>query len=107
MVGGKRHKFTLETRTEALDTFGADERSYETLATAWGSLEAATSRERFEAAQVKAEVSHKITLRYGDAYAGLTARDRITLGSRTFDIVQPMDKDGRRKELTIMALEHL
>ena len=105
MVGAKRHLFTLESRAETLDTFGEAVLTYTTLATAWGMLEAVTARERFESQQVRAEVSHRITLRYAAAYAGLSAKDRITLGSRTFDIVQPMDKDGRRKELVISALE--
>ena len=34
-------------------------------------------------------------------------KDRVTRGSRILDIRQPMDKDGRRRELTVMALERL
>ena len=107
MVGSKRHLFTLETRSEALDSYGEDVRTYATLGTAWGSMEAVGARERFESQQVKAEVSHRITIRHAAAYAGLRAEDRVTLGSRIFDIVTPQDKDGRSKDLEILALEHL
>ena len=105
MIGGKRHLFTLEQRGEALDTFGQDSLSYTELATAWGSLEAVGARERFESQQVQAEVSHRITIRHSAQAAALTAADRVVLGSRVFDIVTPMDKDGRSRELEILALE--
>ncbi len=105
MIGGKRHLFTLEQRTEALDDFGEAGLTYTELAKAWGSLEAVGARERFESQQVKAEVSHRIIIRYSALAATLSAADRMTLGSRTFDIVTPMDKDGRMRELEIVALE--
>ena len=107
MSGSRRHLFTLETRSETLDDYGDAARTYTTLSKAWGKLEAVTSRERSESQQIKAEVSHRITLRYSADYASLTANDRITLGTRVFDIVTPMDKDGRSRELEILALEHL
>ncbi len=105
MIGGKRYLFTLERRTEALDGFGQESLTYTDIGTAWGSLEAVGARERFESQQVKAEVSHRITIRHTNLAASITAADRLTLGARTFDIVTPMDKDGRRRELEIVALE--
>ena len=107
MVGDKRHLLTFETRAEALDVYGEATLTYTTLATVWGKLEAVTARERFESQQNRSEVSHKITVRYGSSYAGLKAEDRITLGSRVFDIVQPIDREGRTRELEILALERL
>ena len=105
MSGNKRHLLTLERRTETLDTFGEAGLSYTTLMTAWGTVEAVGSRERFESQQVQAEVSHRLTIRYSAKAATLTASDRITFDGRTFEVVTPMDKDGRRHELTILALE--
>jgi len=105
MIGGKRHLFTLERRAEALDDFGEASLTYTSIGTAWGSLEAIGARERFESQQVKAEVSHRITIRYTALAATLTAADRMTLATRTFDIVTPIDKDGRMRELEIVALE--
>jgi SPP1 family predicted phage head-tail adaptor len=105
MIGGKRHLLTLEQRAEALDEYGGETLTYSELATAWGSVEAVGARERFESQQIKAEVSHRITIRYSALAATLTAADRIVLGSRVFDIVTPMDKDGRLRDLEILALE--
>jgi len=105
MIGTKRHLLTLERRAEALDDFGEAALTYTELAKAWGSVEAVGSRERFDSQQVKAEISHRIKIRYSNLAATLTAADRITLGTRTFDIVTPIDKDGRLRELEITALE--
>ena len=105
MVGKRRHLFTLETRVETLDALGDDVRTYTTLGTAWGSLEALSPKEKFESQQVRAEVSCRITIRHAAAYAGLKAQDRVTLGARIFDIVAPVDKDGRSVEIEILALE--
>ena len=107
MSGRRRHLFTLETRSNALDAFGDPVVTYTILATAWGGLEAVGARERFESQQVKAEVSHRIKIRYASEYDALSAEDRVTLGARTFDIVKPMDRDGRTRELEILALERL
>lgn len=105
MISAKRHRLTLERRAEALDDFGEAALTYTALTTAWGSVEAVGSRERFDSQQVQAEVSHRIKIRYSNLAATLTAADRITLGARIFDIVTPMDKDGRTRELEILALE--
>ena len=106
-AGLKRHLLTLERRSETQDTFGADVLTYAKLTDAYGSVEAVTSRERFDSQQVQAEVSHRITIGWAPLAATLTAADRITFGTRVFDIVAPMDKDGRARELQILALERL
>ena len=107
MVGDKRHLLTLQTRTETLDALGEATPTYQDLAKVWGRLEAVSSKEQFESQQIRAEVSHRITIRYASAYAALKAEDRIVIGSRTFDIVTPIDKEGRRRELEITAMERL
>ncbi len=108
-AGGRRHLLTLQTRATAVDAEGYNDEvlTYTNLGTAWGSLEAVGSRERFESQQVKAEVSHRIKIRHSPTFAALAAADRITLGSRIFDIVKPMDRTGRSRELEILALERV
>jgi SPP1 family predicted phage head-tail adaptor len=103
--GERRHLVTLEKRTEVLDSFGDATLTYAAFTTAGASIEAVGSRERFESQQVQAEVSHRIKIRYSPLAATLTAADRITYGTRIFDVVTPMDRDGRQRELEILALE--
>lgn len=107
MVGNKRHLFTLQTRSSALDSHGEDILSYTTLAKAWGSLEAVSATEQLESQQIKATVTHKIMIRYGASYAGIAPQDRVILGTRTFDIVSVLDKDGRSHELELTVKERL
>ena len=106
MAGRHRHLLTLETRTDAVDSLGDAATTYSTAATAWGSLEAVSARERLESQQVNADVSHRAIVRYTAAAQALTAKDRVTLGSRVFDLVAPpLDRDGRRRELELILLE--
>lgn len=107
MAGRRRHKLTLQTRIETPDSYGEPVLTYTTLAYAWGSVEAVSGRERLESQQVQADVSHRIKIRYATEYAGLSPEDRITVGSQVFDIVSVLDRDGRRREMEITALERL
>ena len=107
MAGRRRHKLALETRTETLDAYGEATLTYAKLADAWGSVEAVSGTERVESQQVQAEVSHRIKIRYSTSYATLGPDDRVTYGTRTFDIVSIVDKTGKSSELEITALERL
>ena len=103
---GRRRSGPLGASFSSLTTIADLTRDFPSaLATAWGSVAAVSSLERFESQQVQAEISHRITIRADTAYAALSAKDRVVLGSRIFDIVTPMDKDGRGRQLQIMALE--
>ena len=106
-LGSKRHLVTLQTRSSALDSHGEDVLTYTTLATAWAEIKAVSSSERLESQQIKAEISHTIAIRYAASYAGIGAEDRIVYGSRTFDIVAPVDPDGRSRELEFTVKERL
>ncbi len=108
MLSNKRHLLTLETRTETPDTFGDAALSYTELAQAWASIESVSAKERFAAQQVKADVSHRIKIRFAASYATLTPADRIVYGTRIFDIITPpMDREGMSRELEILVLERL
>lgn len=106
-LGSKRHLVTLQTRSSALDSFGDDGLTYTDLATAWGKIEAVSGSERLESQQIKAEVSHTITIRYAASYASIGPQDRIVYGSRTFDIVSVLDIDGRSREIEFTVKERL
>ena len=107
MSGLRNQKFTIEQRTETLDALGDAILSYATLGTAWGNMTTISGNERLIAQQTKADVSHKIVLRYAASYATLTPADRLTLGARIFDIVSAVDPDGNRSKLELRVLERL
>jgi SPP1 family predicted phage head-tail adaptor len=107
MVGGLRHYLTLEQRTTALDTYGEDQITYVELGKVWGSVEAVSARERFESQQVKADISHKVIVRFSQVAESLRPEDRITLGARTFEVISVMDTEGRSRDIECRVLERL
>lgn len=60
---------------------------------AWGSVEPLTTREQLVAAQVRPDVTHKVTMY---ASSKLTHRHKFTWSGRTFDVGPPFGLDGER-----------
>jgi SPP1 family predicted phage head-tail adaptor len=72
---------------------------------AWGSVEPLSGREFWAAAQVQADVTHKITIRYRTGVA-LTADMRIKLGTRVFHLsAPPRDIEEGHRAWEILATE--
>lgn len=107
MSGRRRHLITLESRGTTLDSYGDETLTYTTLATAWAEIRMVSGNERFGAMQVQAEVTHRIRFDWTAAAAALTPKDRITYGSRTFDIISAADPTGRQRELEVLAVERV
>jgi len=106
MPGKYRHRATLEQRTTSLDSYGEDSRSWTQLAKVWATLEAVTASERFESQQVQADVTHRITFRFAEAYlSGMGPEDRITIEGRTFEVISLVDRKGREREIEVIAVE--
>ncbi len=106
MPGKYRHRATLQQRATTVDSYGEDVRTYTTLAKVWATLEAVTAREAFESQQVQADVTHRIKFRFAEAYlSGMNPEDRIVIDSRTFEIVSLLDRQGREREIEVIAVE--
>lgn len=104
-AGKLRHRLTLQSPTGAVDaTFGGQTHAYTDTATVWGSVEPAVlmGREQFAAAQLQAELTHRITIRYR---AGVTPKMRVSWDSRTFDIEQVVNVEERDRELHLLCRE--
>lgn len=72
-------------------------------ATVWAEIRALTARERIQAMQTTADVSHEVTLRY---VPGVTAAMSVEHEGRTFEIIaQPIDPDERHELLKLLCLE--
>jgi len=106
MPGKYRHRMTLRKRAHTVDAHGEDVRTYTTVSKVWGSLEAVTARERFESQQVQASVTHRISIRFAEIYLSeMGPADRILVGTRTFEVVSLLDREGREREIEIMCEE--
>lgn len=100
--GALRHALVIQRATEAINEVGEAVKSWATFASVWGAIEPQAVREYNRGQQVTGEVTHKITIRYLE---GITQKDRVTCGARTFHIVGISDKDERHAEMALLVKE--
>lgn len=100
-AGSLRHRVQIERATEALDSLGEATLTWSAIGSAWASISALGSSERSRARGIEAGTTHEIRMRTAD----VTARDRITLGARTFEVTGVADPTGRGTELRVYAQE--
>lgn len=103
-AGKLRHRVTLlRLDDSARDTFGDASGSYVTIADGlWASIEPLSGSELWTAQQVRADVTHKVTLRYnGD----VTGKCRIEWDGRFFELGPPMSTEERLFDLVLTAVE--
>jgi len=108
MIGQKNRRVTLARATTTTDGGGDIVTAYATVATGVpASVEPLRGNELFTAQQVASEVTHRIRIRYAAKWSDLTAKDRVTLASRNFDVLSVLNVNERNRELEIMAKEHI
>lgn len=92
----------LGIHTNTRDTTGQPIETWEEASTRWGSIEPLTGREYWQAQQVNAEMTTKITIRY---CSGLTTTQRLKYGTRVFDILSIQNIDEANKYMVLMCKE--
>lgn len=97
-----RHRATVQARTVTQDAFGGFEQTWSTETERWVHLEPLSARELFQAAQVQADISHRITLRFLD---GLTTKHRMIINSKTYEIGSVTNPDGLKRFHVCLAIE--
>jgi len=100
--GKLRHRITIQQRSSEQDGYGGQIDTWDDVATVWASVEPLTGRALFAAQELNSEVTIKITMRYR---AGITYAMRVAYGTRTFDILAPIDPEERHIELHLMCKE--
>lgn len=105
-IAAKPHRVAIQRATESQGATGEITKTWATLATVWAAIEPLTGREFFQAQQVQAEVSHKITMRH---YTGITIspKDRLLYGTRVFRIESMLNVEERSIELVLMCREEV
>ncbi len=102
---GKMNKYvTLERRGTTRTAVGQQVDTWTTLGKSWCEIKPVTGREFLGASGEQALVTHKIRMRARDDIA-LAPRDRLTLGSRSFDIQAVLDEAEGGKLWLLMATE--
>jgi SPP1 family predicted phage head-tail adaptor len=99
----KNRSVVIQRRGTAQGTTGQVIESWTTTATVFASISPISGREYFNASGERAEVTHRVVIRYGPSVA---ARDRIVYGSRVFDIKSVIDMEEKNRQLVLMCTEH-
>lgn len=99
-----RHKLTIETPTEIVDSYGQAVKSWSTYSTPFGSVEPLQGREYFASNQFDSEVTVRIRLRHDP---GITTRMRVSFDSRLYNIQSIITPAERGREMQLMCSEGL
>ncbi len=105
MIGaGRRRKLvTIQEPVEGIqDAFGQPAVTWRTVCQPWAAIEPFSGAERFTAGQVRAEVTHRLTILYR---TGITPRCRITFDGRMLQIATIINPEERDKELELLCVE--
>jgi SPP1 family predicted phage head-tail adaptor len=100
-------RVVFERATVAQDAFGEPDQTWATLATRWALVQPMKGAERFAANQVQADVDHRIVCRFDSTLSDLSPGDRATWDGHTYDIKSVIVRDHTRKEVEILAQEHV
>jgi SPP1 family predicted phage head-tail adaptor len=104
-IGKLRHRVELQHDTgTAQDAYGAPTADWQTYGLRWAEVVPVSGREAEYAKSYAATVDHKITLRY---CVDLKPQHRIKFGARLFYPNAILDRDGRKRELTVFATEQV
>lgn len=102
--GRLRHKVTVQTVSEATDSFGQAIKTWSTYAQPFASVEPLNGREFFTANADSSEVTVRIRLRY---LSGLTTKMRVLWDSKYYNIESIIDPAERNAEMVLMCSEAL
>lgn len=100
-----RHRITVQSLTETPDDYGQLIKSWTTLGTFWANVRSPTGREALNAAQLKAELTDVIEMRWvGNDYPILPSMQVLFRG-RTLKIESVTDPDNRRRQYLLQCRE--
>lgn len=103
-VQNLHHVVHIQHHTVTRDVFGAEVRTWATVATIRASIDPLSGREYFQAAQAQAETTHKLTIRW---YEGLTTKHRILFGTRILEIQSVLVPEEKRQWMVLMCKEQI
>jgi len=101
-IGKLRHRVTIQNKVTLPDGYGGVTSTWQDVATVWASVEPLNGRELYAAQQVKAELTHRIRIRY---MSGIKPEMRIVFDNRSFDIEAIIDPEERHESLELLCSE--
>ena len=103
-IGTLRHLIDIQAYTANRDSFGSEEPEWVHVATVWARITPVSGKEYFASAQVHAEISTKIAIRY---VSGITPNMRVVFGTRIFEIISVLQVEERNIELELLCKERV
>lgn len=104
LAGTLRDRLELQQPVRAQNSFGEKVIAWHTRMTRWAAIVPASTSERTHGGQTVSVLNYRVAMRY-DPQIGPDWR--ICWGTRVLDIVSVADPDGRKRELQILATEHV
>lgn len=106
-AGKFRHRVTVQKKTGAQDSYGAETDAWTPLGTVWAAVEPLLQgNERFAAAHQDARHPTLIRMRWPGHFSDrVEPQMRIVFGSRVFDIISAADVFELGRELHVLADE--
>ena len=101
-AGKLRCRVRLQALGDATDPIGAHAPFPIDLGTYSAQIEPVSGTEAVRAFQLRADVTHILTLRYG---CPVTPEHRFVYGSRIFNVVSVLDVEERHRELKVQCIE--
>ena len=101
-IGDLKHRITFQDSMKTPDGYKGHTESWTNFATVWASVEPLAGREYFFSQQIKAEVTHRVKIRYRD---DITVKMRIQFGVKVFEIESILDIKERHEILEIFCRE--
>ncbi|MDZ7809199.1 MAG: phage head closure protein [Arhodomonas sp.] len=99
-AGKLNKRVALQEPSRVADGRGGYTTTWSTVATVWAQVHPLSPDERVAAAQMQAQLTHRVTIRYRD---GITAAMRVLYGTRALSIVGPPRDVDERHELLFLS----
>jgi SPP1 family predicted phage head-tail adaptor len=105
VIGRLHQRLAIEAPAPQADGYGGQGDPWTspiTLARVWGRVEPLRGRERLHGLQLEVQVTHRVTIRHRD---DVTARHRLRLGARVFNVRAVIDVEERHRFLELLCEE--
>ena len=103
-TGRLNRRATIKRLEVTKDEFNADIESWVDAATVWAHIEPLRGREYWQAKQVVAEVTGRITIRY---LTGIDEKMRVVYGNKIYNILAVINPEERNRTLQLLVREVL
>lgn len=101
-AGKLRHRITIQDKVTVPDGYGGMTSTWQDVATVWASVEPLKGKELYEAHQMKAELTHRVRIRYVE---GIKPQMRIVFRGRELAIEAIIDPEERHESLELLCSE--